>query len=44
MSGFWTIYLNKIAQKPRKIWTIMSGLFKKLLKNAQGLNDYERFI
>ena len=29
LSGFWTVYLKK----PRKIWTVLSGLSKK--KNAQ---------
>ena len=29
LSGFWTVYLNKNAQKRRKIWTVLSGLSKK---------------
>ena len=29
LSGFWTVYLKKIAQKLRKIWKVLSGLSKK---------------
>ena len=40
LSGFWTVYL-KNSQKPRKIWTVLSGLSKKnRSKTAQDLNGF----
>ena len=33
LSGSWTVYLKKNAQKPRKIWTVLSGLSKKTAQN-----------
>ena len=35
LSGFWTVYEKKTAQKPRKIWTVLSGLSKKTAQKAR---------
>ena len=41
LSGFWTVYLKKTARKPRKIWTVLSGLSKKnLSKTVQDLRGF----
>ena len=45
LSGFWTVYLKKNGQKPRKIWTVLSYLSKKTAQNPRKIwAVFERFF